>query len=220
MILVFIVVSINIFLALVIKQTIEDNYKIYPEFIELYDTSNTMFNIFSLDLDRISKQEKTFFIKKIIEEFLQYRFTIIADRLLMRKRIGLEEGNWMLSKMESFGLKENKYIPWYSNTKEEKSNFYKSTMKYVKKGITRSVEMLEEPYQDKDYWYTTIKLIYKHPSQDEYNERNAEIKKVKIRFEFNHLRNPYGILVNAAMDVSPVWVFYFTVYELELEDIK
>ncbi|MCT4552452.1 MAG: hypothetical protein N4A44_02185 [Alphaproteobacteria bacterium] len=155
---------------------------IIPKEIEIYSSSENMFNAIPMS-NNISQEKKTQFIQKLIKQYLITRYTINGNQFLMNKNMGemhlkhkkgcprklvspiymwsmtfSDAGERKYPSVLGSGAKDDASQAWIEFLEKEVPDI-KSKMNA---GITRSVEILQVPYKDGDWWKTKIRLIYRN----------------------------------------------------------
>lgn len=198
---------VNITTGLIIHQmSSPDIYQIYSEIIEDIEDPESPFEIVHLSPDKIDPNDLEFYKKKLIEEYLSYRYQIINDKFYMQNILDLNEKPTMDK------YKDLLFLPIPSGKLKNlmTQEFKKETMNLVNKGITRTIEIITPPYKRKDLWETRIKLIYRYPEDDEINEKLIEYYKIRIGIDLGIKSKPDKFEDGALM---PIFFMYINRFE-------
>jgi hypothetical protein len=215
----FILVVINVALSLyVFNLTDSSNAKFILLPNEQYENSKDLFKTLQMHDIIISEKQKDEFTKKLIKEYIVERFSISLVTDLMERKFSFAPSNTInlpisiskilymsiYSTQNSFGI-SREWTKFNSGDKREIQGI-------IKQGMTRSVQILEEPRKNKDVWTTKVKFIYKTFDADRRNSSLEEVYSINTWAYFGNAVNNFR---NFRTAVYPSVAFKFYVDKLD-----
>lgn len=218
------------------------NPSVIPLVNEVYTNTDDMFHAVKLE-NGIEDNAllKDMIIKRLLKEYVVQRYTIVPNAKHMQRIFGDFQEDKALKKnlnpstISPVYLKNMKFVG-YANKQYDYSVFgmddpTKAWLSFMdkdrvemrdlfSKGVTRSVRILKEPYEDNDIWQLQIAFIYK--GIEDFEKKRVETLNIRAQIEFgdagkeNYFRY-FNIVKDFGYPVSSI--FNFRVLWIEKDDV-
>lgn len=142
-----------------------DYFSLVPAFLK---KDTVIQSVYPSNPSHMTGLQKKLLVSHLVEDYLLYRYTILPDDDLMAQRMGKWWHNHKtpLDAPYALWVSPNESGAVWRGFMDPAGGFAPRVMQLVKEGKTRSVEFLNSPYKEKDFWNARLKLYTYSPDTD------------------------------------------------------